>query len=955
MGLLEEDLIAQTTWLRRLAMALVRDRDLAEDLVQDTWVAAFRHKPQIEGSARPWLATVIRNLARSRARQTRRQRLREERVTPEELLPSSEALALRYEALRVLGEMVADLPEPYRSTVLLCYGEGITPSEIARRTDVPPGTVRRRLKEGLDRIRAKLQDKQGPQWRSALLLVAVPVRTTMTTGAEGPEVAASDGGLSTGAPVPRTGVVGSVGASAVPFNLTALGMLLLAVVMSVALVRGRLGRDSAVAPIATSGSTAARTEGVVPRLVGTSVAPAAQPSLEALLAWTAQPGVAPRRVAGTVTFAGQPVPGARVLIATQALFRGSRPAEEARSGADGRFDFGMRPAGEYWVAAVAPGHAMEYIAADLRNPIARPASDQLVLALGTCEHQIAGRIVDPTGGPIVGAEVRLYGLFSVRSDADGRYEMCTPPGRVEVQVQAAGYGTVAVNTLAAARVVRDIPLLPQVVVGGKVERAAGGEPVVGALVTARSSLGRESERYTPRLSSITDAEGRFSFTGLQPGRWLISASGDGLGESDVIERVLSVGAASEPLTLQVSPLSSRRGRLLANGLPLVGVSLRAAAKHGTARSAVAVTQTDGSFVLDRVPPGVVEYDIVGYSPARIEETGDLLTLHVRPHGRVRGRVLRDGQPVAYAQIRVSGGREDATAMSRPDGTFEVTDLMAGTYRLDAFDDRSARAARGLTFSLAAAEQRDGVEVRLELAGQIAGRLTDQEGRPISSALVRFARVSNDAANALLPEPKPCATDVAGNFNCTMLAPGSYRPAISLASYARAPLSPARGSWPVLNIEDGAAPLAGVTLVAEVAGASLEGQVIDESGQPLADAQIEAEPEAGFTGFRAGQPRPRAFSDGRGQFRFATMPAGRYALRARAPSGAEAVVRGIEAGGAPATMLARSPGSLEGVLSGFGERPDVRVESVSTGERIGAELRGDARFSATGLPPGKYLV
>ncbi|HEY0708806.1 MAG TPA: carboxypeptidase-like regulatory domain-containing protein, partial [Polyangia bacterium] len=131
--------------------------------------------------------------------------------------------------------------------------------------------------------------------------------------------------------------------------------------------------------------------------------------------------------------------------------------------------------------------------------------------------------------------------------------------------------------------------------------------------------------------------------------------------------------------------------------------------------------------------------------------------------------------------------------------------------------------------------------------------------------------------------------------------------------------------------------------------------IDESGQPLADAQIEAEPEAGFSGFRAGQPRPRAFSDGRGQFRFATMPAGRYALRARAPSGAEAVVRGIEAGGAPATMLARSPGSLEGVLSGFGERPDVRVESVSTGERIGAELRGDARFSATGLPPGKYLV
>jgi hypothetical protein len=285
----------------------------------------------------------------------------------------------------------------------------------------------------------------------------------------------------------------------------------------------------------------------------------------------------------------------------------------------------------------------------------------------------------------------------------------------------------------------------------------------------------------------------------------------------------------------------------------------------------------------------------------------------------------------------------------------VTDLVPGDYRLDAFDDRSARAARSLTFSLVEGEQREGVEVRLDLAGRIAGRLSDQAGRPVSSAMVRFARVANDnGAAAIWPDPKPCATDVSGNFSCAMLAPGTYRPTVSLPSYSRTPLLPTRGTWPTFTVNEANADVAGVVLVAEVGGVGLEGQIVDESGQPLADALVEVEPEAGFVGFRTGQPRPRVLSDGRGHFSFAAVPAGRYAVRARGPSGAEGVLRGIEAGGQATTLVARSPGSIDGVLSGYTERPDVRVESLATGDRIGAELRGDA-FSATGLPPGRYLV
>src|SRR5690242_10646816 len=69
------ELLAHGTWLRRLARAIVRDADAAEDLVQDAWVVALK-EPALasRSSLRAWLATVVRNLARERARSDARRR-----------------------------------------------------------------------------------------------------------------------------------------------------------------------------------------------------------------------------------------------------------------------------------------------------------------------------------------------------------------------------------------------------------------------------------------------------------------------------------------------------------------------------------------------------------------------------------------------------------------------------------------------------------------------------------------------------------------------------------------------------------------------------------------------------------------------------------------------------------------------------------------------------------------
>jgi DNA-directed RNA polymerase specialized sigma24 family protein len=63
-----ERLLHHSEWLAALARRLVRDGASADDLVQETWLAALRHPPAAGRSVRAWLTTVARRLARGQGR-----------------------------------------------------------------------------------------------------------------------------------------------------------------------------------------------------------------------------------------------------------------------------------------------------------------------------------------------------------------------------------------------------------------------------------------------------------------------------------------------------------------------------------------------------------------------------------------------------------------------------------------------------------------------------------------------------------------------------------------------------------------------------------------------------------------------------------------------------------------------------------------------------------------------
>ena len=194
-----EDLLAQSPWARRLAYRLVHEAE-APDLLQDAWIAA-----RATDTERPdqvpevsWFAGVVRILGLRRLRADARRRRREqqasaERARADDPAPSAEALLERAQLHRLLSELVVGLGEPYRSTVVLRYQEGLSAADIARRLDIPAGTVRWRLKEALDQLRAELERRLGDRrtarsWAVALAPLAGP-RLAATALAPGAAVA----------------------------------------------------------------------------------------------------------------------------------------------------------------------------------------------------------------------------------------------------------------------------------------------------------------------------------------------------------------------------------------------------------------------------------------------------------------------------------------------------------------------------------------------------------------------------------------------------------------------------------------------------------------------------------------------------------------------------------------------------------------------------------------------
>ena len=143
------------------ALRLTRDADRAQDLVQDTYLKAFRARARFtEGTnLKAWLFTILHNTWRNRQRDRARTRVDFDSEAVEaaaenvsdiraNAIESPEALLLRADLGVELKAALERLPEAFREAVWLRDVEELTYQEIARILEIPVGTVMSRISRG---------------------------------------------------------------------------------------------------------------------------------------------------------------------------------------------------------------------------------------------------------------------------------------------------------------------------------------------------------------------------------------------------------------------------------------------------------------------------------------------------------------------------------------------------------------------------------------------------------------------------------------------------------------------------------------------------------------------------------------------------------------------------------------------------------------------------------------
>ncbi len=148
-----------------LAMRMCRQRSLAEDVVQEAFLSLWRSGARYDrnrGSVRTWTLGIVHNRSIDALR---RKSVQDRRIVEgegiEELIPAKERTELEFarrDEAREIRDALQQLPAEQSRVIELAYFGGLTHFEIAKMLETPVGTIKGRMRLGLEKMRAALGD-----------------------------------------------------------------------------------------------------------------------------------------------------------------------------------------------------------------------------------------------------------------------------------------------------------------------------------------------------------------------------------------------------------------------------------------------------------------------------------------------------------------------------------------------------------------------------------------------------------------------------------------------------------------------------------------------------------------------------------------------------------------------------------------------------------------------------
>lgn len=146
-----------------LAFRLLGERSAAEDLVQEAFLAVWNGAggySSVKGSVRTWVLSIVHHRAVDRLRQGAASRRRQEALEQVAAMrpdaPDAAEVALARVEAREVQSALVDVPDDQLQVLRLAYYGGYTHHEIADLLSLPLGTVKSRMRLGLDRVRRNL-------------------------------------------------------------------------------------------------------------------------------------------------------------------------------------------------------------------------------------------------------------------------------------------------------------------------------------------------------------------------------------------------------------------------------------------------------------------------------------------------------------------------------------------------------------------------------------------------------------------------------------------------------------------------------------------------------------------------------------------------------------------------------------------------------------------------------
>ena len=648
--------------------------------------------------------------------------------------------------------------------------------------------------------------------------------------------------------------------------------------------------------------------------------------------------------------------GGTVLADGKARVTGPNGFNKEVTISGGKYELGDLVAGKYTVT-VAKTALTDAKSEEVNVAPGQTATKDIEVRRFQGAYQI--RVFDDLGKPIQGATVEVTGKgFKQQKQTNANGEVSienVPPGRYAYKVLAADeYGQASGDLNSIVEDSREALNVGVPPTDGRVEGTVlddAGAPVVGATVKLDGNR-RSGNKEVWSATATTDDNGKYAIPGVPPGTFTAKVDATDTRGGDSTEVTVRPNAASTG-DLELKRNDGSLGGQVTDDTGTAVSGAKVVLKDAAGKEIGSTdTNDDGVYEFAGIRPGEYLVEVVGTEKygaasenAQVEPAakGNRDLRVSRADGSVEGKVVdEEGVAVEGASVTIYGDGVEEKVTTNAEGTFTVSNLRPGSYRVEVAPTKEYGAAASAFTVEPGATATAQLEVNRSKS-TVTGQVSDDAHQVIEGVEVKIT----DAQGTVIATE---TTGGDGTFSVTDVKPGTYTAAVEKTDTHA-------GDSQEFTVVAGEFPDPVTLTMGRMAG-TLRGQVVDaDTGKAITNATL--------TLVAAGETEGTPLTvNGKGEFQV-SVDAGEHTLRVQSPEFYEPYSdRIVKVGAAEPVDLGKieltsTVGSIEGTVTDAQGNPlegvELSIRNLENGAETPATTNAEGKYRAGNRTVGRYEV